>query len=85
LWRDQDHAAEAAAALRITPEDLSRFKLIDEIIPEPEGGAHNDHPAMAVTLGRVLENQLRELEGIPVARLIQQRYEKFRAMGDFAE
>lgn len=85
LWRDQHHAAEAAAALKITPEDLRRFNLIDDVIPEPPGGAHTDHAAMADTLGRVLDAQIRQLESIPVAKLIQQRYEKFRAMGAFAE
>ena len=84
LWRDQDHAAEAAAALKITPEDLRRFKLIDEIIPEPAGGAHNDHAAMAATLGRTLESQLRELESAVPSTLILDRYAKFRAMGAFA-
>ena len=85
LWRDQDHAAEAAAALKITPEDLKQFRLIDEIIPEPEGGAHNDHAAMAATLGRTLLAQIGELERIPTDTLVQQRYAKFRAMGAFAE
>lgn len=85
LWRDQNHAADAAAALKITPEDLRRFHLIDDVIPEPAGGAHNNHAAMAETLGRVLDSQLRQLESIPTAKLIQQRYEKFRAMGAFAE
>jgi len=85
LWRDQDHAAEAAAALKITPEDLRAYQLIDEIVPEPEGGAHNDHAAMAQTLALTLEAQVRELEGVPPEELIQQRYEKFRAMGAFAE
>jgi acetyl-CoA carboxylase carboxyl transferase subunit alpha len=85
LWRDQDHAEEAAAALKITPEDLRRFRLIDEIVPEPKGGAHNDHAAMAQTLERVLENQVRLLEDIPPDKLVLQRYEKFRAMGAFAE
>jgi acetyl-CoA carboxylase carboxyl transferase subunit alpha len=85
LWRDQDHAAEAAAALKITPEDLRQFQLIDEIIPEPEGGAHNDPATMIQTLAKTLDSQLRELEAIPTDRLIQLRYEKFRAMGAFAE
>src|SRR4026209_358397 len=85
LWRDLDHAAEAAAALKITPEDLRQFGLIDEIVPEPAGGVLNDHAAMAQTLSRTLESQLRELERIPTDRLIQLRYEKFRAMGAFAE
>lgn len=85
LWRDQDHAAEAAAALKITPEDLRQFQLIDEIIPEPEGGAHNDPAVMAQTLALTLEAQLRELENVPPEKLIQLRYDKFRAMGAFAE
>src|SRR5678816_1350037 len=85
LWRDQDHAAEAAAALKITPEDLRQFGLIDEIIPEPEGGAHNDPAVMAQSLARTLESQLRELEVVPAEKLVQLRYEKFRAMGAFAE
>ena len=85
LWRDQNHAADAAEALKITPEDLRRFHLIDEVIPEPEGGAHNDHSAMAAAMDRVLDSQLRQLESIPVAKLVQQRYEKFRAMGAFAQ
>ena len=85
LWRDQQHAAEAAEALKLTPEDLKKFQLIDEIIPEPEGGAHNDHAVMAETLARTLDAQLRDLERVPEEELLQQRYEKFRAMGAFAE
>jgi acetyl-CoA carboxylase carboxyl transferase subunit alpha len=85
LWRDQQHAADAAAALKLTPEDLRRFHLIDEVVPEPEGGAHNDHAGMAQCLGGVLERQLRDLEAIPLEKLLQNRYEKFRAMGAFAE
>jgi acetyl-CoA carboxylase carboxyl transferase subunit alpha len=85
LWRDQDHAAEAAAALKLTPEDLCQFRLIDEIVQEPEGGAHNDPEWMAKALGAVLETQIRQLCVIPVETLLQQRYEKFRAMGVFGE
>src|SRR5262249_50846980 len=62
LWRDQQHAAEAAEALKLTPEDLKQHHLIDEIIPEPEGGAQNDPAGMAKCLASVLERQLRELE-----------------------
>jgi acetyl-CoA carboxylase carboxyl transferase subunit alpha len=85
LWRDQDHAAEAAAALKLTPEDLRQFKLIDEIIPEPEGGAHNDHTAITECVGSVLERQLAELSATPMEQLLERRYNKFRAMGEFAE
>jgi acetyl-CoA carboxylase carboxyl transferase subunit alpha len=85
LWRDQDHAAEAAESLRLTPEDLKRFGLIDEIIPEPEGGAHHDHQGIARRVGAVLEGQLNELRDSGPEKLLELRYEKFRAMGVFGE
>jgi acetyl-CoA carboxylase carboxyl transferase subunit alpha len=85
LWRDQAHAADAAEALRLTPEDLKKFGLIDEIIPEPEGGAHNDHVAIAKHVGAVLEGQLTELSDSNPETLIERRYNKFRAMGVFGE
>src|SRR5256714_10237188 len=59
LWKDQLHAADAAEALKLTPEDLKKHHLIDEIIPEPEGGAQNDPAAIAKCLASVLERQLR--------------------------
>src|SRR5688572_13579280 len=85
LWRDQQHAAEAAEALKLTPEDLRRLRLIDDIVPEPEGGAQNDHVSVAKELAAVLEAQLRQLEGVDPEALISARYDKFRAMGAFAE
>src|ERR1700704_1750798 len=85
LWRDQQHAAEAAEALKLTPEDLRKFSLIDDIIPEPEGGAQNDPVAMAKYLGGVLERQLRELLAVSADDLLACRYKKFRAMGVFGE
>jgi acetyl-CoA carboxylase carboxyl transferase subunit alpha len=85
LWRDQLHAADAAAALKLTPEDLKKFLMIDEIVPEPEGGAHNDPPAAAKSLGDVLERQLAAFNGVDAETLIGDRYDKFRAMGVFGE
>jgi acetyl-CoA carboxylase carboxyl transferase subunit alpha len=85
LWKNQQHAADAAEALKLTPEDLRNLNLIDQIIPEPEGGAQNDHAAMARTLGAVLERQLNELRRANTEQLIEKRYQKFRAMGAFAE
>jgi acetyl-CoA carboxylase carboxyl transferase subunit alpha len=85
LWRDQEHAADAAEALKLTPEDLKKHQLIDEIIPEPEGGAQNDHAMMAKGLGLVLERQLRELLATKPDDLVSCRYKKFRAMGAFGE
>ena len=85
LWKDQQHAADAAEALRLTPEDLKKHHLIDDIIPEPEGGAQNDPVGMAKCLGTVLEQQLRELFAISPENLLEYRYKKFRAMGAFGE
>jgi len=85
LWRDQNHAADAAEALKLTPEDLKKYQLIDEIIPEPEGGAQNDPAGMAKQLAAVLERQLRELCGRTSEDLLACRYNKFRAMGAFGE
>src|SRR5438105_9589224 len=85
LWRDQLHAAEAAEALKLTPEDLKKYQLIDEIVGEPEGGAHNDAPGMAKCLAAVLERQLAELREVSAENLISCRYNKFRAMGAFGE
>ena len=85
LWRDQQHAAEAAEALKLTPEDLKQHHLIDEIIPEPEGGAQNDPAAIAKCLASVLERQLRELQHASPNDLVSCRHKKFRAMGAFGE
>jgi acetyl-CoA carboxylase carboxyl transferase subunit alpha len=81
LWRDAGRAEEAATAMKITAPDLKKFGLIDEIVPEPLGGAHTDPDAMFVAFDRVLEGQLRELSALPVASLLDGRYEKFRRMG----
>src|SRR5215470_14687697 len=85
LWRDQQHAADAAEALKLTPEDLKKHQLIDEIIPEPAGGAQNDPAGMAKRLGGVLERQLRELAKVSSEDLLTCRYKKFRAMGSVEE
>jgi acetyl-CoA carboxylase carboxyl transferase subunit alpha len=85
LWRDQQHAADAAEALKLTPEELKKYHLIDDIISEPDGGAQNDPVAMAKRLGGVLEGQLRELLSVDADNLLACRYRKFRTMGVFAE
>jgi acetyl-CoA carboxylase carboxyl transferase subunit alpha len=85
LWRDQQHAAEAAEALKLTPEDLQKHHLIDEIIAEPQGGAQNDPAGMARALAVVLDRQLQELQAVNTEDLLNCRYRKFRAMGAFGE
>ena len=81
LWRDSEHAEEAADALRVTAVDLVELGLVDEIVPEPSGGAHADPVAMAATLGDVLARQLDDLMRLSSERLVGNRYDKFRAMG----
>ncbi len=85
LWRDRAAAAKAAAALKITAKDLLEFKIIDEIIPEPLGGAHTDMAASAESLKSHLLKHLREILGLPVAERLKRRYEKFRSHGHFTE
>jgi acetyl-CoA carboxylase carboxyl transferase subunit alpha len=85
LWRDATKAEVAAEALKITAPDLLGFGIIDEIIPEPEGGAHLDPEASAGFLGRVFDHTLRDLSRLSVHELLDQRYEKFRRMGQFFE
>ncbi|HTU35197.1 MAG TPA: acetyl-CoA carboxylase carboxyltransferase subunit alpha [Candidatus Acidoferrum sp.] len=83
LWRDAGKAEIAAEALKITATDLLEVKLIDEIVPEPEGGAHLDHSAAARLLDPVLVRVLDELSRRTPKQLVDQRYEKFRQMGQF--
>jgi acetyl-CoA carboxylase carboxyl transferase subunit alpha len=83
MWRDSSKAEIAAEALKITAKDLLEMKLVDEIVPEPEGGAHLDPESTARTLDSVLRSSLRNLAKLPPSDLLAQRYEKFRRMGQF--
>ena len=85
LWKHAKHADQAARALKFTSKDLLGLGVIDEIIPEPLGGAHRDHRRMATTLKMSLTAALRKLEMLPRGQLVQRRYEKFRRMGQFEE
>ena len=84
LWRDAAKAELAAEALRITAKDLREFGIVDEIVPEPEGGAHSDHEAAAQLLEPVLVRALDKLSVKSVPELLQRRYSKFRRMGQLA-
>ncbi len=85
LWKDRAASAKAAEALRITAKDLFEFKLVDEIVPEPLGGAHNDPVTTGETLKTYLLKHLNELLALPVAERLKKRYEKYRAHGHFLE
>jgi acetyl-CoA carboxylase carboxyl transferase subunit alpha len=82
LWRDANKKVEAATALKITAPDLVALGLVDGIIPEPPGGAHNDYEAASALVDQALAAALDELSGLAVQERLDTRYEKFRRMGD---
>src|SRR5215472_11971161 len=83
MWRDASKKETAAQALRITASDLKQMEIIDEIIPEPDGGAHTDHDAAAALVDSVLQRHFNELKGKPAQQLMDCRYKKFRQMAHF--
>jgi len=84
LWRDRRHAAEAAEALKLTAQDLLKLEVVDEIVPEPEGGAHRNYDSVTASLGKALRHALQQISQVPVADLLERRYQKFRRLGVFA-
>lgn len=85
LWKNQEAKKEAAKALKLTAGDLLRMKIIDEIIKEPLGGAHRGPEETIENVREALKNFLKRLNSIPVERLLELRYEKYRKIGVFKE
>lgn len=85
LWKSAEFKADAARALRMRAWDLIEFGVIDKVIDEPRGGAHRDPRLMAARLKTFLERTLKELGSLPIEKLVENRYEKFRRMGAFLE
>jgi acetyl-CoA carboxylase carboxyl transferase subunit alpha len=83
LYRDPSKAQKSADALKLTAKDLAGFGITDEIIPEPPGGAHRDHDAIAVTVADAIRRHLASLRQLTPEQIIEDRYKKFRAMGVF--
>ena len=83
LWKDAAKAPEAAEALGITAEKLSKLGLIDRIIPEPLGGAHRDYDAVAVSIREALQSSLRELRALNTDQLLEKRYQRLMGFGKF--
>ena len=83
IWRDSTKAELAAAALKLTAEDLKELSLIDGIVPEPQGGAHENPDGAAENLQKALRTSLDDLMRLSGDELVQQRYTKFRKMGNF--
>jgi len=85
LWKDRSAAAKAADALKITAKDLCELGLVDEVIQEPLGGAHNDPLSTAANLKTQVHKELKELLNLPITELLHNRYTKYRAFGLFVE
>lgn len=85
LWNDRERIPQASEALKLTARDLLALKVVDEVVPEPLGGAHRDPDAAAAALRRALERVLKPLRLLSPRALVSQRYRKFRAIGKFLE
>jgi len=83
IWRDSGKAPLAAAALRLTAADLLELKLIDGVVPEPPGGAHLNPEAAIASLGTAVRKAVEELSGASQTEILEERYLKFRQMGNF--
>jgi acetyl-CoA carboxylase carboxyl transferase subunit alpha len=82
LWRDPAKKVEAATALKITAPDMVALGLVDGIIPEPPGGAHNDYETATALIDQALSASLAEVSALTAAERLDQRYAKFRRMGE---
>lgn len=85
LWRDPSQAEQAAEALKLTADDALRFGVVDEVIPEPLGGAHRDPETVARALKAALVKHLSDLCALPVSELLEGRYQRFRKLGAYVE
>ena len=85
LWKDRVHAPKAAEALKLNAANLKEFGVVDEVIPEPHGGAHNDPAAATASLKDAFTRHLADLVDLPIDDLLDRRYERYRALGEFRE
>jgi acetyl-CoA carboxylase carboxyl transferase subunit alpha len=85
LWKDAGAAAQAAAALKLDAPTLKKFGIVNDVIPEPFGGAHHNPENAAETLGYEIQKHLNDLKSLSPEQLLDTRYERFRNMGEYAE
>ena len=85
LWKDRKEGPKAAEALKITAANLEKMGIVDKLIPEPIGGAHRDHVAAGALLKSAIEKSIQRLQKLPVKKMLDERYDKFRKFGDFVE
>ncbi len=83
LWKHRKHAPEAAEAMKIAAPDLAELKLIDGVVKEPRGGAHHSHQEAAENLKQALLTQINELKALPLDQRLDERYQKYRALGEW--
>jgi acetyl-CoA carboxylase carboxyl transferase subunit alpha len=83
LWKSGEYASQAAEALRLTSKELKRLKLVDDIIREPLGGAHQDHAATAEAVSSYINETLRDLKRVRIDTLLKRRYQRLRNLGSF--
>jgi acetyl-CoA carboxylase carboxyl transferase subunit alpha len=85
LWKDRAAAPKAAEALKLNADHLEKLGVVDEVIPEPYGGAHNDPKQAAEALKYALQKHLNDLRGLPTEKLLETRYERYRHLGMYEE
>jgi len=85
LWKDQSQVEVAAAQLKMTADDLAQLGIVDEVLAEPPGGAHHSHDEAARLVGEVVARHLSELATLSREELLERRYQKYRAIGQFTE
>jgi acetyl-CoA carboxylase carboxyl transferase subunit alpha len=85
LWKDANKKADAAAALKMTAPDLMTLKIVDEIVPEPLGGANRDPAGAAKMLRDSIARNLSELAKVPIPELLEERYRRLRRLGQYLE
>jgi acetyl-CoA carboxylase carboxyl transferase subunit alpha len=81
LWRSWEHKEEAAEALKLTSKDMKKLKLVDEILDEPEGGAHRDREEIFVSVAKCIDRNYEELKDLSAKELVEQRMDKYANMG----
>jgi len=84
LWKDSAKAPQAATALKLAAETLLDLKIVDEIVPEPFGGAHNDHETTSASLGKAISSHLAELQKLDTETLLEKRYDRYRRLGIYS-
>ncbi len=85
LWKTSERAEDAANTLKLTAQDLKEFGIVDDIVPEPLGGAHRDHIGAARSVRAYLESTLAEFDGVPCGELVDRRYERLKSVGKYLE